>query len=322
MTKCRDIGVLATILVLAASTGASAQPSPQAYPGRIIRIVTTEAGGGSDFASRLIAHGITSSLSQQVIVENRGIQAAEVVSRAPADGYTLLLNGPTIWLLPFLRDKVAYDPVNDFAPITLVTKAPNVLVVHPSVPASSVRELISLARKRAGQLNFGTSGTGNSVHVAGELFRTMAHVEIVRVNYKGAAASLTALVSGEVQLIFANAAGGLPLAKSGKLRALAVTSAMPSPLAPGLPTVAASGLPGYEASALIGAFAPAGTPAAIVARLNQEILRVLASADAQERLLASGVEGAGTTPEAWGAIMKSEMTKWGKVIRDAGIRED
>ncbi|MBI3069132.1 MAG: tripartite tricarboxylate transporter substrate binding protein, partial [Betaproteobacteria bacterium] len=251
--------------------------SGQDYPNKPIRLVTAAPGGALDVAARLIARGLTGSLGQQVVVDNRGgsaVIAAEIVVKAPPDGYTLLFYASAVWLLPSLRDSVRYDPVRDFLPITLATRAPHILVVHPSVPVNSVKELIVLGKARPGELNYASGPTGSSIHRAAELFRAMAGVNIVRVPYKGSAQGLNDLIAGEVQLMFPTTASAMPHVKSDRLRALAVTSAEPSALAPGLPTVAASGVPGYEAVAMTGIWAPAKTPGAIIARLNQEIVRV------------------------------------------------
>ena len=297
--------------------------SGQNYPNKPIRIVTSAAGGGADFVSRLIAQGLTGSLGQQVIVDNRaaGIMSIETVAKAPPDGYSLVLNSSTIWILPLLRDNVPWDPVKDFAPITMATSSPAVLVVHPSLPVKSVKQLIALAKARPGALDYCTSGTGNTNHLAAELFKVLAGVDIVRINYRSTSMALGDLIGGRVQLMFPNAAGVAGHVKSGKLRALAVTSVEPSALAPGLPTMAAAGLPGYESVSPYGIFAPARTPAAIIARLNQEIVRVLDQADLKKRLFNAGVEPVGNSPEQLAAMVKSEMHRWGKVIKDTGIRD-
>ena len=289
-------------------------------------MVTSGVGGGADFVARLIAQGIASPLGQQVVAENRGgaggVIPGEIVAKAPADGYTLLFYANTIWLAPFMRDRTPYDPLRDFSPITLAGSSPNMVVVHPLLPVKSIQDLIALARAKPGELNYGTSGNGSASHLAGELFKAMAGVNIVRINYKGAAPAFNDVVAGQVQITFGSAALVLPHLKSGRLRALAVTSARPSALFPGLPTVAASGLPGYETDALFGMFAPAKTPEAIVSRLNQEVMRFLKSPEARERLLNAGVEVAGTSPEGLTATMKADMARMGKVIQDAGIREE
>jgi tripartite-type tricarboxylate transporter receptor subunit TctC len=307
------------ILGMGAATG-------QNYPNKPIRIVTTEPAGAADIATRLIAPGLTGSLGQQVIVDNRSgagsVAAIESVAKGPPDGYTLLLHGSPVWLMPFMRDHVPWDPVRDFSPITLAVTLPNLLVVHPSLPVRSVKELIALAKARPGELNYGSGSTGASNHLAAELFSAMARVSMVRIPYKGGGPAVLGLIGGQVQLMFATAASVSPHVKSGRLRALAVTSAEPSALFPGLPAVAASGLPGYEAGTIYGVFAPANTPALLIERLHQEIARALNRAEVKERLFNSGMEAAGSSPEAFAAVIKSDMAKWGKVIRDAGIRDE
>ena len=244
------------------------------------------------------------------------------MAKAPPDGYTLFLSGSNFWVEPLLQ-KVPYDPARDFSPIAGATTSPLVFVVHPSLPVKSVKELIALAKARPGALNYSSSVTGTSGHLAAELFKSMAGVDIVRIGYKSGGQSVIALVSGEVQVAF-NPAGGTVMSqvKSGRLRALAVTSAQPSVLAPGLPTMAAAGLPGYESSAIQSVFAPAKTPEAIITRLNQEILRFLNAPETKERLINASVEAIGSTPEQLAATVKFEMAKWGKVIKDAGIRAE
>ena len=297
----------------------------QSYPGRPIHIVTSEPGGGNDFAARMIAQPLATSLGQQVIVDNRGgasgAIAGETVAKAAPDGYTLLLYGSNIWLLPFLRSNVPYDPLRDLAPVTLAVKAPNILVVHPSLAAKSVAELVALAKSQPGTLNYGSGATGSSSQIATELFKVMAAIEIVQIPYKGNGLALNALIAGQVHLAFATPGSVTQHIKAGRLRALAVTSTQPSALLPGLPTVSASGVPGYEAVSIVGLFAPAKTPAALVGRLNEEVVRVLNRADVKERFFGAGVETVGSTPEEFGATVRSEMARLGKVIRDAGIHE-
>ena len=295
--------------------------SGQNYPNKVIRIATAQAGSGNDLVSRLIAHGLTGSLGQQVIVENRGRMAIEIAVKAPPDGYTLLLYTSVVWLEPFLRSNVPWDPVSDFSPITLPAESPSILVVHPSLPVKSVKDLIALAKARPGELNYGSTSTGAAPHLAAELFKAMAGVDIVRISYKGGASGSTALIAGEVQLTFSSTGTVMLHGKSGRLRALAVTTAQPSALVPGLPTVAAAGLPGFEAGTIYGMFAPVKTPATIINRLNEEVVRVLNRADVKERLFNAGVQVVGSSPEKFTATMKSEMAKWGKVIKDANIHE-
>ena len=286
----------------------------------MIRIVTVGAGGGSDFATRLIAPPLAAALGQQVIVDNRPAVAADIVAKAAPDGYTLLLNGPALWLLPFMRDNVA-SSIDDFTPVTMATQTANILVVHPALPVKSVKDLIALAKARPGELNLATSGNGNSVHIAGELFKSMTGTNIVRVNYKGASQALIDLAAGQTQIMFAVPGSSLPHVKAGRLRALAVTSAEPSPLAPGLPTVASS-VPGYESVSYLGLFAPTGTPAAIVTKLNQEVVRALHRPEVNEKFLATSMEVVGSSPEATASLIKAEIARMGKVIKAAHIRAD
>jgi tripartite-type tricarboxylate transporter receptor subunit TctC len=296
--------------------------SAQEYPIRPVRIVTNAAGGGGDFISRIIAQGIAGPLGQAVVVDNRASSViATIVAKAAPDGYTVLTCPDSLWTAPLL-EKISYDPVRDFAPISLLTRAPNILVVVPSLPVKSVRELIAMAKAKPGELNYATGSSGGSNHLAAELFNTMAGISMTRVNYKGSGPGMAALISGEVQVMFPNAAAGAPHIKSGKLRALAVGSAQPSALVPGLPTIAASGLPGYESASTVGLFAPAGTPAAVIRRLNQEIVRLIYVAETKERLFAVGSESVGSSPAELGATVKSEMMRLGKLIKDARIRMD
>jgi tripartite-type tricarboxylate transporter receptor subunit TctC len=298
----------------------------QNYPSKPIRIVGSASGSGSDLVARIIAQGLTGIFGQQVIIDNRagtgGINAAEIVTKAPPDGYTLLYYSSNLWLLPLLQDNVPYDPVKDFAPITLTFRSPNLLVVHPSLPVRSVKDLIALAKARPGALNYGSGPTGSSNHLAAELFKAMANVNIVRIPYKGIAAVFTDLLGGQVQIVFSTAVSATPHVKSGRLRALAVTTAVPSALAPGLPTMAASGLPGYESAQMYGVFAPAGTPAALIRRLNEEIVRVLNNPDVKEQLFNIGVEVVASSPEQFAAAIKSDIARMGKVIKEARIKAD
>jgi len=316
---------IAVLLALGVIAGAMAA-SGQDYPRKPIRLVTAEPGGGNDFAARLIVQGLGGSLGQPMIVDNRGgaggIIAADIVAKAQPDGYTLLLYANNIWIIPLLRSNAPFDVIRDFAPITWAAKSPNTVVVHPALPVKSVEDLIAHARARPGELNYGSGGSGSSTHLAVELLKSMAGVNIVRVPFRGNAPALNALFAGEVHLMIATAGTVAPHLKSGRLRALAVTSAQPSPLAPGLPTVAASGLPGYESIQIYGVFAPGRTSSAIVKRLHDEIVRVLGRADVKEKFLAAGVEPVGSTPQQLAATIKSEIVRMSKVIKDAGIREE
>ena len=305
---------LAGLAVLGATAASS-----QNYPSKTIRIVTAQPGGGTDFVARLIAQGLSGALGQAVIVENRpAIIQGEIVSKAPPDGYTLYVAGESLWVQSLLQ-KVPYDPVRDFTPITLVTNSPNILAVHPSLPVRSVKELIALARARPGELNYGSSGVGASAHLAAELFRGMTGVNIVHVPYKGTADLSISLMSGHVQLAFITITAMAPLIKTGKLRALAITSVKPSALVPALPTVAET-VPGYVSGGEVAVFAPPGTPAAIVSRLNPIVVQFVNTAATKERLFSAGFEVFGSTPDELAAWVKAEMARWSKVIKDAGIR--
>ena len=291
----------------------------QTYPNKPIRLVAAPVGGGADFVARLIAAGISGPLGQPVIVENRPtILIPEIVAKAPPDGYTLLVSGAGLWIRPLLQN-MPYDAVRDFAPITLATSVPDILVVHPSLPVRSVNELIALAKARPGVLNYASSATGSSAHLAGELFKSMAGVNIVLVAYQRAnETQIRAVISGEMQLAFVGAGVAAPSLKSGKLKALAVASAQPFSVLPGVPTMAAS-LPGFESVTALALFAPGKTPATIISRLNQKMVRVLNQADVKEKLFNAGVEIIGNSPEQATAIIKSDIDRMGKVIKEAGI---
>jgi tripartite-type tricarboxylate transporter receptor subunit TctC len=307
---------------LAIMSAAAFAARAQDYPDKPLRIVTSEAGGGNDVQARLIAQGLTLALGQQVVVENRpsGVVPGDIVAKAAPNGYTLLLYNNTLWIGPLIHT-TPYDVVRDLAPVTAVARAPNVLVVNAALPAKSVAELIVLAGAKPGALNYGSAGAGASNHLAAELFRTMAHIDIVRINYKGAGPALTALVAGELQLMFPTAGAATPHIKAGRVNALAVTSAEPTALFAGLPTVAAS-LPGYESISIYGVFAPSGTPRTIIVKLNAEIVRFLNRAEVKEKFFNAGMETAGSAPGELAAMVKSEMARMGKVIRDAGVRSE
>jgi tripartite-type tricarboxylate transporter receptor subunit TctC len=291
----------------------------QEYPVRAIRIVTSPAGGGNDFPARLIARAISGPLGQQVIVDNRPtILIADLVAKAPPDGYTLLVTGSAHWIGPLL-DKVNYDPVKDFTAITLVDRAPNILIVHPSLPVKSVRDLIALAKSRPGEINVAVGGPGSSNFMGAVLFNHMAGVNIVRIPYKGSGPATSAVISGETHTMFGSAGGTAPHIQSGRLRAIAVGSAQPSPLAPGVPTIAATGVPGYLSETLHALLAPAKTPPAIASRLHQEVTRYLRSAEAREMFLRAGIDPLPTSPEELVATMNAEMARMGKVLRAASM---
>lgn len=318
MPKARFFAWMVPVGLMVWDAGAA---SSQIYPTKPIRIVTAPAGAGNDFMARLIAQGLTGSLGQQLVVDNRPAGViGELVAKAPADGYTLLAVGSVLWLTPFLQDHVAYDPVKDFSPISLTARSVNILVVHPSVAANTIKELIALARSKPGQLNYATGANGASNHLAAELFKSMAGLDLVRIPYKGSGPAVNDLLGGQVHMMFPTTAAGLPYVRAGRLRALAVTSLQPSALAPGLPTMAESGLPGYESLVLYALLAPAKTPAPIVKRLHVELVQFLRSAGATERLVNLGVEAVASSPRELAIAMESEMTRMGKLIKDARLR--
>ena len=306
----------------AAATGAGAWA--QDFPARTIRLVTSEPGSGTDFVARMLATGMGANLGRSVVVENRGggILAVDAVLKAPADGYTVLLYGTSLWLAPFMRESASYDPVADFAPVTLAALSPNLLVVHAALPVDNARDLIALAKTRPGQFNYASGSTGSPTHLAAELFKNMAGIELVRIPFKGTGPAINALLGGQVHVMLVSSSSVMPHVKSGKLKALGVSTAQPTALAPGLPTVASSGLPGFEASSFFGVLVPGRTPPQIVAKLNAEMLRVLSRADSRDRLFSSGLEYVGNSPLEFAAIIKAEMVKWSRLIKSAGIREE
>ena len=297
------------------------------YPTKPIRMIVGFApGGGTDTTARAIAAKLTDLVGQQVIIDNRagaaGNIATELVARANPDGYTLLMGTiAALAINPSLyRTKLPFDSVRDFAPIIQAVDSTNILSLHPSVPAGSVKELIALAKAKP--LNYGSSGVGGTGHLAGELFSTMANVKMTHVPYKGGGPAMVDLIAGQVQLVFATAASAVPHIKSGKIKGIAVTTIKRSALMPSIPTIAESGLPGFDANNWYGLLAPAGTPRPIIMRLNTEIRKVLAMPDVKEFLFNQGLDPAPGTPEQFGAYIKSEMTKWAKVVKDSGARSD
>ncbi|HEY7945398.1 MAG TPA: tripartite tricarboxylate transporter substrate binding protein [Casimicrobiaceae bacterium] len=300
----------------------------QAYPTKPIRLVVPfPAGGTTDILARQVAQRLSVSLGQSVIVDNRpgaaGNIGSDLVAKSALDGYTLLMGTVgTHAINPSLYTRMPYDHVKDFVPIVLVAGVPNVLEVTPSLPVNSVADLIKLAKEKPGQLNFASSGSGTSIHLSGELFKTMAGVDMMHVPYKGSAPAVTDLMGGQVQLMFDNLPSSLAQIKAGKLRAIAVTSAQRAPALPNVPTIAESGLPGFEASSWFGMLAPAGTPSAIVARLNADVNQWLQTAEAKEKLLAQGAVAAGGTPEQFAAHIRAETEKWAKVVKVSGAKVD
>ncbi|MBI4191888.1 MAG: tripartite tricarboxylate transporter substrate binding protein [Betaproteobacteria bacterium] len=298
------------------------------YPGKPVRwVVPYPPAGGADIVVRIIAQRLAASTGQPVVVENRagagGNVGSEMVAKAAPDGYTILLaNVAPMAINVTLYAKLPYDPVRDFAPITLLASFPNVLVLHPSLPARSVTELVKLARARPGQLSYASAGSGSTTHLSAELFKTMGGLDMLHVPYRGGAQALTDLLGGQISMYFSALPGAMPHINNARLRALAVTSARRSVAAPEIPTMAESGFPGYEADTWIGVVAPAGTPRVAISRLHDEITRILSAAEVRERLLAQGAEPLTNTPEQFAAHIKSEIVKWAKVIKASGARAE
>ena len=299
----------------------------QSYPTRAIRVVVPYVpGGGVDFVGRTIAQKLADSWGSAVFVENRpggGTNiGSEIVARAVPDGYTLLVAGVPNTANMALYQKLPYDLVKDFAPVILMDTAPNILAVHPSVPAKSVKELIALARVRRGALTYASAGIGSSNHLSGELFRVMAGIDIVHVPYKGGGAAITDLLAGQISMYFGTTPSTLPFVKNGKVRALGVTTAKRTVAAPELPTIAEGGLPGYEQSAWHGLLAPAGTPDAVIARLNTEVGRLLRSPDVLEKFAVQGIDVIGGSPADLAAFIRQDLAKYANLVKTAGIRID
>jgi tripartite-type tricarboxylate transporter receptor subunit TctC len=298
----------------------------QSFPERPIRfVVGFTPGGPSDILARALGQKLAERWNQQVVIENRpgagGNLAAEVVAKSAPDGCTWLLGNNSILATnQTLYRNLGYDPVKDFAPVSLVAVQPNILVVHPQVPAHSVSDLIALAKKNPGKLNYASSGSGAAAHLAGELFKSMAGVDLVHIPYKGAQPALTDMISGEVQVMFATSASVIPLIRAGKLRALAVTTARRSPSVPDLPTVAEAGVAGFEAITWHGVVVPSATPAGLVERMNRDIVAVLNNAELRDRLHGLGAEVITGTPREFADYIAAEIPKWAKVVRDSGAR--
>ena len=317
------ISIAVWLVLLAVAAGTMAQP----YPAKPIRVIAGfPPGSGADITARVIGARLADALGQQVVVDNRpgagSNIAAEIAAKSPADGYTLFIGTVANTINATLYSKLPFDFARDFAPVALTTAAPNVLVVHPSVPAKSVKELITLARSRPGQLNFASAGTGTAPHLSGELFNAMAGVRMVHIPYKGSPPAVTDLLAGEVALMFSPSSTVLPHVKTGRLRALAVTTATRLPSLPELPTVAESGLKGYETLTWFGFVAPARTPPAVVTRLNAEIVKILALPEVRNLFASQGIETLGGTPEYFASYIRDEIAKWAKAIRLSGAKAE
>jgi tripartite-type tricarboxylate transporter receptor subunit TctC len=300
----------------------------QSYPSRPIRLVVPfPAAGTTDLLARAMAQKLSEALGQQVVVDNHpgagGNIGADLVAKSAPDGYTLLMGTVgTHAINVSLYARMPYDAVKDFVPVVLVAGVPNVLVVNPALPVKTVADLIKLAKDQPGVINFASSGNGTSIHLSGELFKSLTGVQMTHVPYKGSAPALTDLIGGQVQVMFDNLPSALPQIKAGKLRAIAVTSIKRAPALPDLPTIAESGVPGFEASSWFGILAPAGTPREIVLRINREANKALQGAEMKEKLLAQGAEAVGNSPEFFVDYIRSETTKWAKVVKDSGAKVD
>lgn len=307
---------------------AAAADEAGAYPTHPIRfILGYPPGGASDAVVRQLAFALGTRLGQNIVLDNRGGAggniAAEIAARAAPDGYTWFLgNNGILATNQALYERLPFDPIRDFATVVLVGTQPSVLVVHPSVAATSVRELIALARAKPGQLNYASSGTGTAGHLTGELFKAVTQVNFVHIPYRGGGPAVIDLVAGQVQFMFATAASVIPQVKSNRLRALAVTSLKRSPTLPELPTVDEAGVPKFEAVTWHGVVVPAATPRSLVTKINAEINQALALADVREKLLLQGIEAQGGTPAQFAAFLKSEIPKWTKVVRDSGAKPE
>jgi tripartite-type tricarboxylate transporter receptor subunit TctC len=296
-------------IALALTPHVSAQP----YPAKPIKVVVTFAsGGGADFVARVIAAKLSEPLGQSVVVENR----------AGAGGTLLLGAAGTLTILPNLQEKVPFDSVKDFVPIVLAGSSPFVLAVGPTVPANTVAELTALAKANPGKLNFGSSGNGGAPHLAGELYKSMAGIDIVHVPYKGLAPAITDLLGGQLQILFADVGLIAPHLKAGKLKALAVTGKERSSVLPELPTMIEAGVPGYQAGTWYGILAPVGTPSAIVARLNAELQKIIATAEIKTHFAVQGIEPAGGRPDQFGVLIRDDTARWGKLIKEANIKAE
>jgi tripartite-type tricarboxylate transporter receptor subunit TctC len=319
---------VATLLMVLTTVVMPAVAYAQAWPGKPIRFISPFApGGGADITSRIIAQKLGPALNQQVLVDNRGGAGGNIgvdlAAKSPPDGYTLVLGtiGPIAINVSLYR-KLPFDPVKDLLPVTQVANALNVLVVHPSLPAKTVKEVIAIAKARPGELSFGSSGPGATDHLAGELFKSLTGVNMVHVPYKGGAPAMLDLMAGQVQTVFSTVSTAIGAIKGGKVRAIAMTGEKRFELMPELPTIAEAGVPGFEVRNWYGVFVPAGTPREIVARLNAELAKVLQMADVKSKLLESGIEALYSTPEQFAAYIQSETQRWAKVVKASGARAE
>lgn len=316
------------LLAAALLTAAAGLAGAQNYPSKTVRfVIGFSPGGPSDILTRLVGTNLSAAMGQPFVFDNRpgagGNVAGEIVAKAPADGYTILMGNNSILATnAVLYKNMAFDPVKDLEPVALIASQPNILVVHPSLPVKTVKELIALAKSRPGQLNYASSGSGAAAHLSAELFKSMTGVQMVHVPYKGAAPALADVLAGQCQLIFATSLSVQPFIRSGRLRPLAVTTARRARANPELPTVAEAGVPGFEANTWHGIVAPSHTPAAIITRLNAEVNEVLRKPDVSQRIESLGGEIIGGTPQEFAAYIQREIPKWTKVVKASGARAD
>lgn len=313
----------------AALTGALviAAAQAQTYPTRPVRmIVGFPPGGGTDLFARSLSEKLTASLGQPVIVENRAgatsVIGTDIVAKSPPDGHTLLTTSSAYAIVAAVQKKLPYDPLTALVPVSFIALTPNMVLVHPSVPAKSIKELIALAKSKPGQLNYGSTGNAGPYHLAAEMFKHMTRVNIVHVPYKGAGPALIAAISGEVGILFGNIVSATPHVRGGRLRALAVTTTRRSTIAPELPTVAEAGVPGYDFATWFGVLAPAGTPPAVIARLNDEIRKALSAEDLRRKWLADGAEPDSSTPDAFGKLIRNDIERLRKLVRETNITSE
>ena len=321
-TRFTSIATIATLTAVVAA-GACAQD----YPNKPVRIVVPFApGGGTDLSARIVAQKLTESLGANFVVDNRpgaaGIVGTEAVAKSKPDGYALLVVSSSHAMNPAMYSKLPYDTARDFVPVSLLLSGPTLVVAHPSLPAKNARELIALAKARPGVLTFASAGHGTPPHMAGELFKSLAKIDILHIPYKGNGPAYTDLMAGQVSLMFPNIATSLPYVKTGRMRAIGVGSKQRSQIAPEIPTVHESGLPGYEMGSWFGLLAPAGTPAAVITRLQQEITKIFKMSDVREKLFAQGVEPVGSTPQEFASFLQNETTVWAKVIKSSGLKPE
>ena len=319
---------LATLATVAAAALLPLTATAQAYPTKPITIIVPfSAGGTTDILARVVGQALTAELGQSVIIDNRagagGNIGGQLAARSAADGYTLFMGTVgTHAINESLYKKMPFDPIKDFAPLSRVANVPNLLVAHPSQPFKTVPEMIAYAKANPGKLNFGSSGSGSSIHLSGELFKSMAKVDMVHIPYKGSAPAVNDLLGNQIAIMFDNMPSAIQHVRAGKLRAIAVTTAKRSPELPNVPTIAEAGVPGYEATSWFGLFAPSATPAPIVAQLNKAVVKVLGQADVKQKIADQGGEVVAETPAQFAAFIKAETAKWGKVVKDSGASVD